>query len=250
MFSFIAFVFASAGLSADLPVKVDAAQYPNLAKFVKTYRCSDSVEKLGAAADKNEFFLKDDQVERIVNAQRMKRLFEKEGLDHLDVAEKCLFKDGDLLKVASLDIKRKQHKEKLTLTEVKQLVKFVQETGFRDWIGGNIGYNQQDKLVLFDTEDNSFAIGMVHGIAGMDLPDHCKVTYILNLMQFRSQMEPEAKAWFMDRVNEAINSPEQKVKETPLPWNTRYDDGKMDFEKVKKEHQELNRKLNEEFFGE
>ena len=239
--------FSGMQLLAELPTRFNFQDYPELAKFIKVYRCSLDIESLGKEADGKEFFLKGDDIERIINVERMKKVFEKHGLDHLDVAQKCLFKDGDWLKVASLNINRKKHSEKLTLTEIQQLVKFAEETGYRDW-ARNIGYNQQDKLTLFDTEDNSFLVGRYQEIEGIDLPQHCKALYILNLYPFKSQMDSEAQAWFEKKMNEAINSDEAKAEDTPLPWNTKYDDEKIDFEKVKSEHKELTRVFREVFF--
>ena len=74
---------------SGLPEKVDSKGYPELAKFIKKYRCSASDE-----INQDHHFVKYD-FERIINAERMKNIIKQEGLDHLQVAEKCLCKtDG------------------------------------------------------------------------------------------------------------------------------------------------------------
>ena len=83
---------------------VDAVKYPEFAKFVKKYRCSAEIEqqvKNNAQHQKRvqdsvsrytsiPFYNKGPRIDRIINAERMKKVIEINKLDRLAVPDKCL----------------------------------------------------------------------------------------------------------------------------------------------------------------
>lgn len=223
-----------------LPINIDSEKYPEFSKFVKKYRCSKEVED-----NQNEHHLKGSDIERIINAERMKRCIEKNKLHHLRVADKCLCQtDLGKLEVLSQNVEFKKYnrKTKLSLNEVKDLVKLAEETGFRDWIG-NFDWDVNDQITFYDTESNSYLIGMVRGVEGRDLPAHCKFNFVASLAVYQHAMEPEAKKWFFNRLNEVLESDDGVMPVAPLPKNTKYDNGNdLNFDQVKKEFSEWYKK--------
>ncbi|NBV40783.1 hypothetical protein EBR77_02975 [bacterium] len=82
-----------------VPAHVDHKIYPELAKFIKKYRCSKEIEELKSI----DIYFKGSEIDRIKNAERLKRAIQEKKLDRVIVPEKCLFltKDKSRLVVAS-----------------------------------------------------------------------------------------------------------------------------------------------------
>lgn len=224
--------FGADFLDAKFEVEIDAAQYPELTKFVNKFRCPNDIKR-------SECHLKYSQIDRIINAARMKKCIEINELDHLRVADKCLYPsvDNELLVLSQTVAFKPGDREnaKLSLSEVQQLVKLAEETGFRDW-ARNFDWDINNKLTFFDTENNSFAIGMIRGVKGMELPAHCKFNFVASLAIYRDSMKPDAQKFFNERLNYLLNSDEGKKEAPRLPLNQKYDDSQINFEKVKEEY--------------
>lgn len=215
----------------NIPLEVDPTLYPELAKFIAKFRCPGEVE-----ANKNEHYLKEDQLERIINAERMKRFIEINNLYHLRVADKCLCKNGDRLDVLSQKVDFRLHDSKLTLSQTQQLALLVENTGFRDW-NGNLGWGKDDKLVFFDTEDYAFFLGRIRGSEEKNIPNQCKLVFFANIPYY-NHMEPDAQEWFKERRKNLFNSEEGVAEAQILPFNDKYDDPTINFEEVKREYKE------------
>ncbi|MGE0009405.1 MAG: hypothetical protein AB7F19_02595 [Candidatus Babeliales bacterium] len=96
----------------------------------------------------------------------MRNIIKRDKLDQLLVADKCLCDQNGFLEVLSQKASLGHGKNTLSLAEVQQLIHLAQATGFRDW-RSNVRRNEDGKLVFFDTENNSFAIGMYRGVKGV-----------------------------------------------------------------------------------
>lgn len=229
------------GWGATVPIKpivIDPKEYPELTKFIEKYKCSANDTQ-----NKHYHYSKPNQIDRIINAERMRKIIEHNKLDHLRVADKCLYICPDNeLNVLSKNINPKRNRprdQKLSLTEVQQLVTLAENTGFRDWVG-NFDWDSNGKLAFYDTENDAFKIGRIRGVEGMELPAHCKFNFIASLAVYRASMEPAAQKWFDKKLSEVLNSEEGKMAAPMLPFNTQYDkDCGIDFEQVKKEYNEL-----------
>jgi hypothetical protein len=222
-------LISSISIHGNIPLNVDPALYPELAKFINKFRCSTEVEENQA-----KHYLKSDELERIINAERMKRFVEENNLYHLRVADKCLCRRGNGLEVLSQKVKFREHDSQLTLSQTQQLALLAENTGFRDW-NGNIGWDVNSKLTFFDTEDYAFYLGRIKGNQEKNIPDQCKLVFFANI-PFYNHMEPDAQVWFKERLNTLLNSEEGTIEASILPFNEQYDDSSINFEKVKVEY--------------
>lgn len=241
---FLLFVLGSAiSLSADFVLPKDLfGKYPHLSKFVEKYACSEEVTK-----NKSSHHLKGGDISRIINAVRMRQCIKRNGLKHLRVADKCLLCENDSIEVLSQKVNFREYNQEdaaLSKEEVQELVCLAEETGFRDW-AQNFDWDTEGKITFYDTEDNSFVIGMYRGVEGRDLPNHCKFNFAVSLMMYYSYMTPEAKEWYEKRLNDLLNSDEGTCQATMISKKTEYDDDAMNFEEVKKEYGQFLKELRE-----
>jgi hypothetical protein len=210
----------------------DAKKYAEFAKFMKKFGCPAGFE------DDKERVLKPGDIGRVVNATRMKAIIKQHKLTKLGVPKKCLgYVNGFWITAAEKIHNTGNTANKLSLEEIQQLTKFAEKTGFRDWYGNTILTND-GKIVFIDTEDNSFAIGRIHGNPEQGIPMHCKTVYVANVGLFKHWMTPEALVWFKKR-EETFTNPENLKEDTPLYGNTKYDSSGINFEKAKKEFDEI-----------
>ena len=225
-----------------IKTSVNPDEYPELAKFVARYACPEDLAAKVQTVETNgfhrgdTFFLKGDDIDRLINAIRAKRVIKKYKLDNIAIADKYLGlnKNGSLTVVAN----KIQHGEscRLSLSQVKDLTKFVEETGYRDWLSLDLINAPNNKLTFIDTEDGSFAVGMVHGNEKQGIPQNCKLIFFANLSKALAKyMEKDAIDFLNVRHEQLVNNPEGKNPFAPIFKNTEYDDADIDFEKVKTE---------------
>ncbi len=231
----------------DTTPPIDAHKYPEFARFAQRYACpkdiAEKVKKITTSCfyEGENFYVKGQDIDRLINALRAKRIIEHNHLDHIAVADKCLCQNGygDFL-VAARKIRSVQGR-RLSLKDTQDLITFVEETGFRDWLALDLINDQKnDKLTFVDTENGSFLVGIVHGNKEENIPQHCKLVYLACLAKSLGKfMEKDAVDFCNQRFNQLFNSPEGTQPHTPIFGNTKYDDSDIDFEKVKEEFQEF-----------
>lgn len=175
-------------------------------------------------------YLKGTEIERIINAERMRVCIQRYNLDLLDVPKKYVYKIGNHWRVFSQFVPA-HPAPPMSLKLVQQLAKLAEETGFRDW-KLNWRYNSQGKLVCIDTEDNSFAIGM-YRFKNEGLPQHCKAQFVTSLMTYSKSMTSEAFEWLKNRINTLMNSPEGTTTTPPIYDITTFDDPGINYAHVK-----------------
>lgn len=243
---------------------LDPKVYPELVKFIKKYRCSFDLEmqilftrSLQGLPDYNMtknaggghgfkfsprnhfsamsgFFMKGSAIDRIVNAERMKKVIEINKLDCLKVADKCLaIRAGDLC-VIGKEIKVGDQNEKISVREVQQLVQFAKLTGYLDWqFGGNVMRDSDGKLVFIDTEDRSY---LSYYFSNSHIVMHILYSWL--------PLDRNAFAWLRDEEKK-LNNEINEFKTTPLFGNPAYDaEIGIDFEAVKKEYVKLQQDLD------
>ena len=245
---------------------VDPKSYPELVKFIKKYRCSFDLEMQVQftrslqglpnysmtksapgghsfkASPTNEFkalsgfFIKGPAIDRIINAERMKKVIEKNHLDCLKVADKCLaIRAGDLC-VIGKEIKVGDQNKKISLKEIQQLAQLAQQSGYTDWqITRNIIRDVDGKLVFVDTENVGYGSYDTVYTKG----------YMVSILLFSiriSQIDEDASEW--------LKSEDHRLRVTKqvafynLPHNPQYDaEIGIDFEAVKKEYAKLQENL-------
>lgn len=193
--------------------QAELVKYPELSKLVEMYRCSEQVLANQDAYVYKSSFHNSDQLHRIVNAERMKRMIEQEGLDRLYVPDKCICgfrrvftwkKEGDLMNrvivqeglggimAKKIDGNLNDGWSRLSLIEVKQLAKLAEKTGYYDWHPGNYIRDSQGRLALIDTEDRSF----------MEKGSQYKFLRSLWYSRLGDYMEPDAQKWLKSRIRE------------------------------------------------
>lgn len=224
---------------------VGSQNYTEFEQFAKKYAppaelkkyIDDNPEALkkeyGTVPGLTSYYMKGSDIDRIINAERMRACIKKYNLDLLDVTQKYIYKDRVFAKTVSSN-----QGTTISLKLIQQLVKLAEETGFRDWNTNWIYDASRKKLICIDTENNSFVIGRYRM---EDYPQHCKLQYVGSLMIWRNAMMPEAATWFQDHLNKLVKD-QQATKASPiLPNNTQFDDASLNFEEVKKQFNEINR---------
>jgi len=169
-------IFNSFGLFAvrgnfdqqGIPVDFDRVKYPELAKFVDRYCCPEELQ-----AKARDHFDKGGEIDRIINAERLRVVIKEHNLDCLAVAEKYLYLGADgTYRVLSkkVDFHESMFDSKsftfdprsLTVKEFQQLIKIIQITGLSDLHPNNICRNSvTGKITFIDTENVTF--GAVRG---------------------------------------------------------------------------------------
>lgn len=211
-----------------------------LRNFLHRYRCSQDIEEqlsnnstshhFGPTSD-GKFYLKDGNVSRLVNAIRLQRFMQDNGITGIDIPQKCWSRR--LHRVVSSAMphmtieKLKESGRKLTLEEVQKLVKIIEGTALNDLNYPNLCLSINGRLSLIDLEDKSFFSSSI--FAGVR-----RGLYKLSGWP----MEVEAEEWLNKRYEEVEKIEEAKdwddrIRES-LQCNTRYDDKDIDFNKAKK----------------
>lgn len=175
-------------------------------------------------------FLKGYDIARIINAERLRACIEQHNLDCLNVPRKYIRKINGQWQVFA-ELKYEGNLLQLSLKEVQQLAKLTEETGYRDW-GANLVRDTSGKLTFIDTEDFSFAIGLIRT---EKLLTNCKAQYVLSLFCYKAIMTPEALDWLKERYNYLCTHPEGTTQEPSITNSTKFDDQNIDFETVKRE---------------
>jgi len=212
--------------------------YPAFAAFYKKYSLPETLAAQVSKGDLTGFVDKGPEIDRIINAERMRICIAKHKLDKLDVARKYLANiDGRWTVLAE---KVNSSTTDFTPEHFKQLAKIAEETGFRDWglcSCDNIMVDAQTKkLVFIDTENNSFLLGR-HRFE--DLSPHNKAQFFVALAIFNDwkMMNKEMADYFNERVNKLREEESQPC--NTIVGNRTLDPQGIDFEQVKKEYSQL-----------
>lgn len=236
--------------SHSIPQNSELKNYPELAKFMATYRCPKELED--SSCRPSHILKKNHPIDRLINAERMKHVIEKEKLHHLEVPDKCLCKKNNDDNNFNLLSKRLEFKngvtyalagtramdldDKFSLTEVQQLTILAEKTSFSDW-PSNLNRTTEHKLAIYDTERFSFWGGQHsrHIKLTQTADTHTKYDIIHILGRYlEGHMEPNAKEWFDQKLRDLADSEDGKVEILPLQSNPTYD-SHIDFEQVKKD---------------
>ncbi len=181
-----------------------------------------------------EFFIKDEKIGRLINAERMRRVIENNNLIYLDVPQKYIYKSLNKIKILADTIEASDLGH-LSLQEVKAIVTFIEKTGYHDWHSANILRNiKTNKLTLIDTENNAFVKNKEE--LGCFYREDSDGIFFLFENYMLPAMQENALSWFKTYLIE------RKVEDVlsnfkPLPVNQEHDDAiGIDFEVVKAEY--------------
>ena len=207
-----------------------------LEKFLNRYSCSSEIEEqlsddkivhdFGPTFD-GKFYVKDDKISRLVNAIRLQRFMQDNGITDIDIPQKCWSRK--LQSVVASNIpgltmqELKESGRKLTLEEVQKLARIIEETSLGDLYYRNLYLSVKNRLSLIDLEDRSFFVE--NGIIGKLWP------------LFDWPMEIEAQEWLTKRFlecREIENKDDRNARMSDgFKCNRKYDDPDINFNKVK-----------------
>jgi len=213
-------------------------------KFVKKFAPSADVCKAIEDAEEIKYkgfcfiksspalYAKDENIDRIINAYRMREYIQRNNLDRLTVPEKCIYKvDGKRWVVFANVVKYGSwQRRSIGLEEAKQLATLTEELGYKDWHLNNVVRDScNNTLAVIDTEDRSFFANRFVE----EIPKAYKARCVSTLSRLNYAMDEPAKEWLANReeyLRNSVSSP------------TKYDDSDIDFEKVKEEYKEIRKK--------
>jgi hypothetical protein len=185
------------------------------------------IDFIQSKANNPSIYIKSNQIDRIINAYRMKKCFALYNLHCLSVADKYFYDGFVISKAIEIDThKTIQH---ISDTEIKQLKKFQKQMGYMDVHHGNIKRNKNTgKLTFIDTEDRSFA-----GSAYWSDKSEQECIKVLYSSLYSSISVKSRKS--LKKGHKKINSKQSSTKKNFLVESKRFDSCDIDFEKVKQE---------------
>ncbi len=224
------------------------------------HRFSAVSGNLVPVAHETEFFIKGSEIDRVINAERLKAYLRRKGFDNFKVASECLHYTGQSVEILSPAIKLGNQDKKLSLQEVQQILQIAQDTGYWDWqFGRNLIRDHNNHLVFVDTEDLSFSCGKEMPSFIPNEIRRSKLQMLLTLFPtYTNSMDDEAIQWvekqfdkfglieflklpqdnepwelFQKRLQEKFDQLNQEIGfiEHLLPEDSRYDRG-INFQKV------------------
>jgi len=152
----------------------------------------------------------------------MKEVIEREKLDHLGVAKKCICKNKNDWDVVVHSSGSHDRSKRISLKEIEQLYFLLEKTRYRDLHQDNFVRDSHDKIIIIDTEDRSFG-------------NYYSLVHLLKTCFVGNQVDEDARVWL-----NYMNVHENKNRETViLSENEEYDDPEIDFKQVKKEFVEM-----------
>lgn len=103
------------------------------------------------------YIVKDGNISRLINAHRLKKLFDQHKLDLLSVPKKYLLKTDTTQRIIAeyITTPKKFIRMAITIKEYEQLKQIAVLTGYKDW-WENLIRNEKGQLTFIDTEDRSF----------------------------------------------------------------------------------------------
>jgi hypothetical protein len=105
--------------------------------------------------NQDAIFVKEMEVDRVINAARMKKIIETSNFKHIAPLDKYFFFIGDRFRVVTHKIQSVEW-DNITASEIIELADCIVKTGYSDFDGINILKTTSGKWVFIDTEDYSF----------------------------------------------------------------------------------------------
>lgn len=203
-------------------------KYPDLKKFIELHgKCFPLVFE--------RFFNKNrSDIARIINRTRGIAVISKYNLEKLWIPKKFICLGGPYratIFAASYADSFKYEKQ-ISLGQAKDLIVFVEKTGFQDWGGNtpaNVKWSASGKIALIDTEDKSFKS---HGRFSKGA--------LINQMIERlgRYMTDEALRFVKERAKD-LNEKGEDGYVVPLPDNPEYDPEDMNFANISKQYDDF-----------
>ena len=222
---------------------IDESQTPEFAKFINKYGFPKELYKKLQTQEPTQphnhplnfscflkedphYIIKDDQMERVINAVRLRNFIEENHLTYVEVPQKYFGKLNNLWTVLAEVVPENREILSLSLAEIKELEIIALNTGFIDWHSGNILRNpQNNKLTFIDTEEDSFIDQSDEPISEKELLEE----WLNNL---KPHMSSEAATYLASRIENS--NTQQKTFESKMATTL----SNIDFKKSLREFQE------------
>ena len=175
-------------------------------------------------AHETQFFIKGSEIDRVINAERLKVYLKKKGFHNFKVAPECLHYTGQSVEILSPAIKLGNQDKKISLDEIQKIWQIAVDTGYWDWqFGRNWMRDHQDNLVCVDTEDISFLFAKeIADDRAKEIMSRSKINRLGSLFMFyKGSMDQAAYNWLdkkideYDGLREIINSGSKKYEKQP-----------------------------------
>ena len=184
-----------------------------------------------------QYFLKDEQIGRIINAERMRCCIAAYGLTCFDVPQKYIYKNDYKIRVLANTV-NPAFIDEITLKEAQQLIKLIEITGYHDLHTRNIMRDRHtEKLVIIDTENNAF-VNKKEIVFLYEKDQDIEEIFARFRMDMVDFMNKETRRFVDKYLSRANKEEHQQVIENfvPVPLNAQYDAQLgIDFEQVKRE---------------
>ncbi len=161
-------------------------------------------------------------IERLINAERLRKCIEIHNLFCLKVPRKYVYRINDEIFVFAEcigggSVGNNVSNRDLTLEEIKQLTILIEETGFSDIHSDNIIRDNENKLVFIDTESKSFSMGWGLKSKCIELLSQGFRGGFGEYFIGKGKMTTEAQAWLKTRHLELLNGPTESNKTVNYP---------------------------------
>ncbi len=206
------------------PEEVQRTIEANKEEIVRILKRNKTGHIVGSpSAETPDIFVKNHNINRIINAERMRECIRQNNLNKLAVPKKYIYKLDDQWIVVAEYIKPNPEPISLALEEVQQLAILAAETWYTDMHQGNIIRDiNSGKITFIDLENRSF-----HANNPAD-----SVRMLKRFTRY-SASDTETKTWIKNHYKEISNLAYHNYQS--LQHNSHYDLN-LDFEKVREEH--------------
>lgn len=262
LLTFVSGVWAYNSYTCHAEESTDS-QFPEFEKFAHKFAPPEDVKKTiednklaiaqrpfgwvqGSPAEgKPDIYVKKDEINRVINAERMRECIRRNNLTRVAVPRKYIYKVYDEWMVIAQNIKANLNVGQLSFEQTKELMIIAEQTGYRDWTLENLLVDQHGMIYFIDLDDDSFIGKNLHKAEALGYrPIYNKVEYVKHVCAnqlLKLWMGEKNQQWCQERKNYWQNCSEGTVDHNPLPRSTEFDTPDIDFEKVKQEFAEMQR---------
>lgn len=131
------------------------------------------------------YYLKGQQISRLLNAIKLKDFIRKNKLTHIDVAKKYIYYKNNSYLIVAKYIEEEDNIDKkyITPTMMQELILLTENTRFADWkCFSNLIFAKNGKLTIVDTEDRSFINNYKHAV-------HFTKKHLINIIHLLNEFE-------------------------------------------------------------
>lgn len=184
-----------------------------------------------------------DAIDRIINGELLREVIKQNNLD-IEIPKEYLYSNPNNGKYEVFSqgmTVRPLGAEQLTLREIQALIKLTVESGYTDFNKDNVFRSpQNNKLIIVDTENNSFQTGLQPTSTSyqkVNVPKAVGVGSAIDRLNRNFKIDKDAQAWAVDYVKKLKDNDEGK--ERANLYTSRYNKLNISAQNAKELGQEL-----------